>query len=165
MCGAARFAVVNSADPQVGALDITTSATGISIAETRFWSDTPVLPIQTAQVGWQLCRWGNRNEISTLPTGGWAKQESLAAGKWAAYYPQPVVIPLVAGYEQGVWFAIATGVRGVMLAHATGNRVYMVTEAADEAYLQLTHHPRRPSLINQTDYPVLPGSRQQLGLW
>lgn len=165
MCGAARFAVQNMNDPYVEALDVSTVSAQTTVAETRFWGITPVLPVLSPSLSWQLVRWGNRNDHPHFPAGGWAQQESIHAGKWARFAPQSVTIPLIAGYEQGVWFTIRTGARGIVVGQGADARVYMVTEAADEVFWHLTHHPRRPSLIDQTDYPVLPGSRQQLGLW
>jgi hypothetical protein len=159
MCGAVRFVLEQPAPDLVAVV-----ADAPQLAEARYWGERPVLPVRTTQGGWQLVPWGNRNEYADIPVGGWAQRERLAQGGWQRYGVTEVVIPVCAGYEQGVWFAIDTGIHGIVVRHHSGPRVYMVTEAASAAYLELTHHPRQPWLIAQTDYPVLPGSRQQLGL-
>lgn len=162
MCGAARFVLEQPQSDLAGA--VAEVADAPHLVEARYWGPQPVLPVRGAQGHWQLLPWGNRGVYSDIPTGGWAQRERLAQGRWAQYGVTEVVIPVCAGYEQGVWFAIHTGIHGIVVRHHAGPRVYMVTEAASAAYLALTHHPRQPWLIAQNDYPVLPGSRQQLGL-
>lgn len=162
MCGAARFGLEQPHTDLAQAVVAVADAPGL--VESRYWGPRPVLPVRTAQGGWQLLPWGNRSEYHDIPTGGWAQRERLMQGGWARYGATEVVIPVCAGYEQGVWFAIHAGIHGIVVRHHAGPRVYMVTEAASAAYVALTHHPRQPWLIEQSEYPVLPGSRQQLGL-
>lgn len=156
MCGAVRFAWHDIADPL---LPTTTAGTGVY--ESRYWQGVPVLPVQMADAPVQLMRWGNRNEVADLPATGWVKHESLRAGKWQRYQPVLATIPVLAGYEQGVWFGIEHGIRGIVV----GTRVFMLTEAADAAYWQLTHHARQPCLIAQTVRVPLAGSQHQQRLF
>ncbi|MCE2852303.1 MAG: hypothetical protein ACK5C8_01425 [Roseiflexaceae bacterium] len=156
MCGAVRFAWHDVDD---ALLPVSTMPAGIY--ESRYWQGIPVLPVQCADAPAQLMRWGNRNEISDLPATGWVKHESLQAGKWQRYHPVPVTIPVMAGYEQGVWFGIDYGIYGIVAA----GRVFMLTEAADPDYWQMTHHQRMPLLIAQTIRVPLPGSQHQQRLF
>jgi len=162
MCGAVRFVLEHPQTELAETLAVVADTP--HLVESRFWGPQPVLPVRTATGNWQVLPWGNRSEYHDIPTGGWAQRERLAQGGWARYGATEVVIPVCAGYEQGVWFAIHTGIQGIVVHHHAGPRVYMVTEAASAAYMALTHHPRQPWLIAQSEYPVLPGSRQQLGL-
>lgn len=156
MCGAVRFAWHDVLDPLLP--DITTPTGSY---ESRYWQGTPVLPVQFADTSLQLMRWGNRNEIAELPATAWVKHESLVAGKWQRYAPQLVTIPVCAGYEQGVWFGIDHGIHGLV----AGGRVFMLTEAADADYWQMTHHQRMPRLIAQTVRVPMAGSHHQQRLF
>lgn len=156
MCGAVRFAWTDVMDPLLPA---TTDTRGVY--ESRYWAGVPVLPVQHGSDPPCLMRWGNRNEVAGLPATGWVKHESLLAGKWQRYQPRMVTIPVLAGYEQGVWFGIEHGIRGVVVAE----RVFMLTEAADDAYWQMTHHQRQPCLIAQTVRIPLAGSQHQQRLF
>lgn len=159
MCGATRFSWQDTHDPLLVSVTQVRSATGQY--ESRYWAGTPVLPVQSATGMLALRRWGNRNEVVGLPVTGWAQKESVDAGKWYRYQPQFVVIPVTAGYEQGVWFGITHGINGIVV----GDRVYMLTVGADDAYQALTHHSRMPWLVKQTLIVPMLGSCHQLGLW
>ena len=156
MCGAVRFAWHDVTDPL-----LPTPTAGAGVYEARYWQGTPVLPVQMPEASVQLMRWGNRNEVADLPATGWVKHESLMAGKWQRYQPVMVTIPVHAGYEQGVWFGIDHGIRGVVV----GARVFMLTEAADPDYWKMTHHPRQPCLIAQHIRTALAGSQHQQRLF
>jgi hypothetical protein len=84
---------------------------------------------------------------------------------WTKYQPTLVTIPLLAGYEKGVWFGIDQGVRGLVVGTGAERRVYMLTVAADAAYAQLTDHDRMPWLIGQQVVVPMAGSRSQMRLW
>lgn len=159
MCGATRFSWHDIYDPLIDL--VTPNAGSVGEYESRHWVGSPVLPVRNATGRLALWHWGNRNQITGLPATGWAQKESVDAGKWQHHYHQFVHIPVTAGYEQGVWFGITHGIHGIVVA----DRVYMLTIAADDVYLSLTHHPRMPWLIDQTTVTPMAGSRQQLGLW
>lgn len=156
MCGAVRFAWNDIMD---ALLPTTTVAPGIY--ESRYWAGVPVLPVQIDSATPRLMPWGNRNELATLPATAWVKRESLNAGKWQRYQPVAVTIPVIAGYEKGVWFGIDHGIAGIV----AGGRVFMLTDAADADYWALTHHARQPCLIAQTTIVPLPGSQHQQRLF
>jgi hypothetical protein len=114
-----------------------------------FWQPRPVLPaIVEGHLG--LYDWGNREKDLKLPQTGWARLESLEAGKWNYLHPQEVLIPATQGLEKKVWFDIEQGIRGYLVRRGDIARVYMLTEAASEAYRARTGHDRMPVLLGQT---------------
>src|SRR5437868_6513394 len=71
----------------------------------------PVLPVMTQegdgkQPKHELLLWGNRNKDLQLPKTGWARLNSITAGKWAYLKPEQVLIPVTYGVEKGKWFGI-----------------------------------------------------------
>jgi len=122
----------------------------------------PVLPVVTEgddgePPRHELLRWGNRDKEAPFPQTGWARKDSLEAGKWDYLKPDPVLIPVTYGVEKGKWFEIENGIQGVVLHRGDENRVYMITDNADPEYVEVTHHQRMPVLQNQTDFPWLAG--------
>src|SRR5437588_530980 len=79
--------------------------------------------------------WGNRDKSAPFPQTGWARVESLEAGKWSHMRPQPVLIPVTHGVEKGNWFEIEHGIRGVMVRKGGDQRVYMLTDEASPEFL------------------------------
>lgn len=118
----------------------------------RYNDPIPQLPIQRPDdAAWELVLWGNRDdELSRLPRTGWAREESVAAGKWRGLQPEPVIIPAQRGCEKGVWFPVSAGLRGllVMDEHRTPH-VYMLTRAATDDYAALTKHDRMPIFVEE----------------
>ncbi|MEK7218361.1 MAG: hypothetical protein AAB728_02755, partial [Patescibacteria group bacterium] len=96
-----------------------------------------------------LYAWGNRdNKESRLPKTGWAKAESVDAGKWNWLHPEPVEIPASRGVEKGVWFPIAEGIRGILVKDEKDlPHVYMLTQAASPKYAAKTKHERMPVFL------------------
>jgi hypothetical protein len=172
MCGAARFRWKDLLDPLIAkGIPIgpqppkdPAPESGAVVLESRYWAGTPILPVVDDGVA-ALCLWGNRNETRAYPASGWAKRESYEAGIWHKYAPRLVTIPIFEGYEKGIWYGIDHGVRGLLVGAGAERRVFMLTEAADAAYAQLTRHDRMPWLIDQRVVIPLAGSQQQMGLW
>src|SRR5262245_14518824 len=78
----------------------------------------PVLPVLTqGEDGepdlYELLLWGNRNKEVSLPETGWARLNSITAGKWDYLKPEQVMIPVTFGVEKGRWFKIDNGLEGV----------------------------------------------------
>ena len=129
-----------------------------------YWGKTePILPAiigeeveEVEEEAPQLFLWGNRNKDLKLPETGWARMESLEAGKWSYLRPTPVIIPVTYGVEKGKWFDINHGIRGVLVERAGLQRVYMLTEEATPDFLSVTRHARQPVLIAQNNFPWLP---------
>ena len=126
-----------------------------------YWGRSePVLPVllsdgESSDEVPQLFLWGNRNKDLSLPQTGWARMESIAAGKWSYLRPAPVIIPVTHGVEKGKWFDITHGIRGLLVARGDLQRVYMLTEEANPEFLTVTGHDRMPVLIEQDEFPWL----------
>lgn len=109
-----------------------------------FWDTQPTLPIELDGKT-QLIPWGNRDNQSKMPKTGWAKAESIKAGKWKWLNPKIVKILADKGYEKGVWFDIPSGgVQGLVATLDKDVRAYMITKPASADYLKLTKHDREP---------------------
>ncbi len=52
------------------------------------------LPVRTKDGGVTWVPWGERNRGGKLvfPNGGWARPDSIYAGKWKPWHPRPVLI-------------------------------------------------------------------------
>jgi len=116
-------------------------------AESYFWQKQPVLPIEIEDKV-ELLPWGNRDKEIRLPLTGWAKQESIDAGKWNYLKPKFIKISAEQGIEKGVKFEIDAGIQGLVVEKDGERHAYMVTKAATPEYLNLTHHDREPVLLN-----------------
>jgi hypothetical protein len=82
-----------------------------------------------------LLLWGRRrDEAGTLPFGGWARLESIRAGRWDHWQPQPVRLAIRAFMERDIegeshWFTLNSGqwVQGLVARNGAEQRVYVVT--------------------------------------
>ena len=112
--------------------------------ETHFWDKNPTLPIEI-DGGVSLKNWGNRDKTIKIPQTGWAKSESIDAGKWAHLMPKFVKIPAKEGIEKTTHFKIKSGaLKGVMIKTQETEVVYMLTKPATPKYQKLTGHNREP---------------------
>lgn len=117
--------------------------------ESFFWARRPVLPYRAAgatDAPIHLIDWGNREKAIDLPKTGWAREDSLAQGKWRHLSPQPIAIPAQRGVEKKVWFDIAGTIAGVIAERDGVARAYMITVPADEGYRAMTGHDRMPKI-------------------
>jgi hypothetical protein len=80
----------------------------------------------------RVVRWGcKRGESRALPCTGWTWLETLEKGFWQGSNPEEVLIPATMGVENGRWFAIQEGIRGLVVADEQGELVaYMLCEPA-----------------------------------
>ena len=103
------------------------------------------LPVLLQNGGVQLLSWGRRQSQSgQLPFGGWAKLTSIKKGRWDAYRPRPVKLPLLKFMEKDFegnthWFDVIKGhwVQGLIAHEGDEQRLYVVTitpELADTRY-------------------------------
>jgi putative SOS response-associated peptidase YedK len=105
----------------------------------------------------RLMMWGNRDKDAPFPNTGWARAESIEEGKWRYLKPKPALIPVSYGVEKGKWFEIENGIAGLVVQKDGEERVYMLTREANDEFLDHTHHERMPVLVDQSDFPWLPG--------
>jgi hypothetical protein len=99
----------------------------------------------------QIVRWGRRRgEAGRLPCTGWTWLETLEKGTWQEARPEEVQIPATMGLENGRWFAVREGIRGLVVADERGELVaYMLCEPASHYYEVMTRSKRMPVLVNE----------------
>jgi len=91
--------------------------------------------------------WGPGAE-SRLPQNGWCHQESLEAGRWSWMEPQPVEIPTSYALQNGVWYQLIGGVRGILVYDSQGfPHVYVLTQPASHYYKVMTRSERMPVFL------------------
>jgi len=94
-----------------------------------------VLPVRLKSGSHVLLTWGRREgESGTLPVGGWARHESILAGKWDRFFPKPVRLDLEAFMEkdnQGKshWYPVIApnAMQALVARWDDEQRVYVVT--------------------------------------
>jgi hypothetical protein len=79
-----------------------------------------------------MVRWGNRRgESRALPCTGWTWQATVEEGRWAERGPELVVVPAALAVDNGLWFLVRQGVRGLAARDEAGEaRVYVLCEPA-----------------------------------
>jgi putative SOS response-associated peptidase YedK len=138
MCGGARYTDKNGKEWKV-----------------YFPSPKAALPVlkKDGEVEWVT--WGKRKEEEdrTFAPGGWARLDSINAGKWARFHPKPVLLPLQSFMEkdherQSHWIDVPDGeaVQGLLASHDSEARVYVVTTDTPEEYSWV--HDRWPRLVS-----------------
>lgn len=74
---------------------------GNNTLKVYFPSPQAVLPVCLKSGGHVLLPWGRREgEAGSLPVGGWARHESILAGKWDRFFPKAVRLDLEAFMEK-----------------------------------------------------------------
>ena len=94
-----------------------------------------VLPVITKDKKIELLPWGRRKEQNGhLPLGGWARLDSIYAGRWDKWFPIPVKLPVTQFMEKDIegtshWFDITKGqfIQGLIARDKYEQRVYVVT--------------------------------------
>ncbi len=120
------------------------------VGRSVFWGRRPILPVRLGrdpESGIHVFEWGNREKGVDLPRTGWAKLESLEAGRWDWLKPVRVLIPALQGVEKGHWFDIEGSIAGVLVERDDAKRAYMVTVPASPEYRGLTGHDRMPKIV------------------
>ncbi|BBT15093.1 hypothetical protein WP8S17C03_11420 [Metapseudomonas otitidis] len=101
----------------------------------------PVRYAAGAEVRW--IPWGRREGQGGVgPRGGWARDDSITAGKWARYRPIDCLVPVEAMMEKDAdrvshWFAgggLETELRALLVGDGEEQRVYVVTGSPPERY-------------------------------
>jgi hypothetical protein len=98
-----------------------------------------------------LARWGcRRGDSRVLPCTGWTLLSTVERGGWNDLDAAEVDIQAAMGWENGVWFRIRRGVRGVLVRDERGRpTAYMVCEPASHYYAVMTRSKRMPALIGE----------------
>jgi hypothetical protein len=99
----------------------------------------------------RLVSWGNRRRQSRqLPCTGWTWLTTVEAGGWSNFNAEAVDIPASMGMENGVWYQIRQGIRGLLVYDERGEaRVYMICEPASYYYRVMTRSHWMPVLIGE----------------
>jgi hypothetical protein len=108
------------------------------------------LPVARRHGAPELLVWGRRrDEPGSLPFGGWARLESVKAGRWDRWQPQPVRLALRAFMERDIqgeshWFSLPSGqwVQGLVAREGDERRVYVVTIAPESPEALYERWPR-----------------------
>jgi hypothetical protein len=94
-----------------------------------------MLPVKIKEQGVVLLPWGRRKEQDGhLPLGGWARLDSIYAGRWDRWFPKPVKLPINSFMEKDIegqshWFDLVKGqwIQGLVARDGTEQRIYVVT--------------------------------------
>lgn len=116
------------------------------------------LPIKLrhGDVVWVL--WGKRQNEGPgkFPNGGWARLDSIKAGKWKPWHPRPVLIPADSFMEKdnekkSHWIVLESGmmIQALLAERGGEKRVYVVTEETPKDYQWI--HDRWPRLVRVAD--------------
>ncbi len=130
--------------------------------ETRVYFPNPkaCLPVKRNNNEIALLPWGRRKEQNgKLPMGGWARLDSIYAGRWDRWFARPVKLPITSFMEKDIegnshWFDITEGkwIQGLVARAGYEQRVYVVTivpEMADAI------HERWPRILSRhTDFDL-----------
>ena len=101
-----------------------------------------------------LMPWGRRKEQEgNLPLGGWARLDSINAGKWKYVHPRPVKIIVDAFMEKdhnkdSHWFTLEEGqfIQGLVAHYNDEQRIDVVTVEPDPLTKQI--HDRWPRIVS-----------------
>jgi len=105
--------------------------------EYRYYFPNPkaVLPVKKKDGEVILLPWGRRKkQVGQLPNGGWARLDSIYAGRWERFSPISVKIPVSQFMEKDIegtshWFDVTKGkwIQGLVARAGQEQRVYVVT--------------------------------------
>jgi hypothetical protein len=113
-----------------------------------------MLPVRLKSGETRLIIWGRRREESgRLPQTGWARLDSIRAGKWDWLSPRPVKILVDAFMEkdkqgQSHWYSLEPGesIQGLVANWHDEQRLYVVTDLSSRAD-RASIHDRWPRII------------------
>lgn len=111
------------------------------------------LPIRKKDGSSILLPWGRRKtQPGTLPLGGWARLDSVHAGRWDQWFPVPVKVTAKSFMEKDIdnishWYDLTRGsyIQGLVARDGTEHRVYIITI---EPTMLDAVHPRWPRIIS-----------------
>ena len=100
-----------------------------------FTNPKAILPVKTKTGEYNLMPWGRRKvQHGQLPLGGWARLDSIYAGRWDKWFPVPVKLCVQRFMEQDMegnarWFDLPKGkwIQGLVARERYERRVYVVT--------------------------------------
>ena len=110
-----------------------------------FTEMTARIAVKSKQGPHLLLPWGRRRaQDGKLPLGGWARLDSIYAGRWDRWFPVPVKLPLLQFMEKDIegnshWHTLTRGqwIQGLVAKEGHEQRLYIVTvepEQSDAIY-------------------------------
>ncbi len=120
---------------------------------TYFPNPKACLPVKKKIGGVELLPWGRRKEqAGHLPLGGWARLDSIYAGRWDKWFPTPVKLMASQFMEKDIegnshWFDITPGkwIQGLVAHYDKERRVYVVTITPE---MEDAVHDRWPRILS-----------------
>ena len=120
---------------------------------TYFPNPKACLPVKKKKSGVELLPWGRRKEqAGHLPLGGWARLDSIYAGRWDKWFPTPVKLMASQFMEKDIegqshWFDITPGkwIQGLVAHYDNERRVYVVTITPE---MEDAVHDRWPRILS-----------------
>ena len=99
----------------------------------------------------RILPWGNRRgDSAKLPLTLWTALATIEAGGWGDARIEEAVIPAALAFDNGIWYAVSVGVRGLVVPDEKGERrVYPILEPASYAYGIMTKSKWMPCLVGQ----------------
>jgi hypothetical protein len=93
------------------------------------------LPVKTRGGDLLLLPWGRRQrQVGRLPLGGWARLETVYAGRWDRWFPRAVKLPVQGFMERDMegrshWYELTKGqwIQGLVARDNQEQRLYVVT--------------------------------------
>lgn len=112
------------------------------------------LPVRRRDGTTDLVTWGRRlEEEGALPKTGWARLDSITAGKWDKYQPRPALIKVDEFMEKDVngvshWYMVTKGqyIQGLLAREGEEIRVYVVTISPPDPEA-MSVHDRWPRMV------------------
>lgn len=138
MCGGTRYVDANGKDWKI-----------------YFPNPKAALPVRREAGGVEWIKWGRRKEeqnaIGFVP-GGWARYDSILAGKWDRYKPERVELAVISFMEKDAdrvshWVDVPSdsAIEALIVKAKDESRLYVITEDTPPAYAWV--HDRWPRLI------------------
>ena len=98
------------------------------------------LPVRTKSGESILLPWGRRKEQrGVLPLGGWARLDSIYAGRWDKWFPKPVKCPIASFMEKDIegqshWYDLNSDqyIQGLVAHSGNEQRIYIVTISPEQ---------------------------------
>ena len=117
-----------------------------------FPNPAAMLPVKRKSGGEELLPWGRRQQQKgVLPLGGWARLESIYAGRWDKWFPVPVKLPIQSFMEKDLeghthWYDLTRGqwIQGLVARNNSEQRVYVVTIVPE---MEDAVHDRWPRIL------------------
>ncbi len=112
------------------------------------------LPVKKKHGEVTLLPWGRRKEqVGHLPLGGWARLDSIYAGRWDRWFPVPVKLAVKSFMEKDIeghshWFDLTKGqfIQGLIARDNHEQRIYVVTVTPE---MEDAAHDRWPRILSR----------------